>query len=235
MPSPLPCQSQGSHRAQCWIGLDRMAVCQRGGPIPRSAVVRTAPLSSASWGSPAHCGHARLPVATLAILDKKINKQGGGGNGKIINREWNKILKWENAEKCLLVFIWSRESEINNDSKMQEAEVDNINPWDWCKKRRKWTWINSSELIWDWVISLIVETERKWYTNTIHYQADRASPSWSLKSTASSPINRIQSLACRITHTHTCTQIYIALVSVLDCELSFPAVIARLRHWTRQL
>lgn len=56
--TPLPCQSQGSHRGQSWIGMDRVAVCQTDGPIPRSAAARTAPLSSASWGSPAHCGHA---------------------------------------------------------------------------------------------------------------------------------------------------------------------------------
>lgn len=45
---PLPCQRQGSHRAQWWFGLDKMAVCQRGDPIPQSAVARTAPLSSVS-------------------------------------------------------------------------------------------------------------------------------------------------------------------------------------------
>lgn len=46
--TPLPCQSQGSHRGQSWIGMDREAVCQTDGPVPRSAVARTAPLSSAS-------------------------------------------------------------------------------------------------------------------------------------------------------------------------------------------
>lgn len=46
--TPLPCQSQGSHRGQSRIGMDREAVCQTDGPVPRSAVARTAPLSSAS-------------------------------------------------------------------------------------------------------------------------------------------------------------------------------------------
>lgn len=75
--SPLPCQSQGSHRGQSWIGLDRMAVCQRGGPIPRSAVARIAPLSSASWGSPAHCGRVHWPVVTPANLHKEEKRVGG--------------------------------------------------------------------------------------------------------------------------------------------------------------
>lgn len=73
--TPLPCQSQGSHRGQSWAGLDRMAVCQTVGPIPRSAAVRTAPLSSASWGSPGHCGCARWPAETPANLRREGRKK----------------------------------------------------------------------------------------------------------------------------------------------------------------
>lgn len=86
--TPLPCQSQGSHRGQSWIGLDR--VCQTGGPIPRSAAERTAPLSSASWGSPAHCGRARWTAVTLVNLHQKKTGERREVRG-VVNggmREW---------------------------------------------------------------------------------------------------------------------------------------------------
>lgn len=56
--------------------------------------------------------------------------------------------------------------------------------------------------------------------------------SWSPKNTLL-PLTYTHTVS--LSHTHTDTQIYIAMVSVLDCELLYPEVIARLRDWTRQL